>query len=337
MPKYEYKSLKDIDKKVSHVMEKLKLEASNSVEDAIKGRQNFYLAVTDYRGKKIFFKARIADHRVLKQWNKNFKNERRFLQTIKKTGFESTIVKRLPTYVKSQLTDCEWLMTEFIEGSNIGVSCMYYDNPTKHSMDEVIRLLLDIQDFPIFEFAEKHPWAQKLLRCDHEWYHNSFHRLIHRKGRTIRQVLPQSMLDQADEIIRASEGLLNDNCNLFVHGDFHPANVIMSGNQAIAVDWEEIHYDNASCDITDLWYKMTDKLPERKYLLKKFANQTLQKEDFAELFRLNLLVRLPEEIYWLRRLILIDYPDKEEIAKLLEVCYSNYESAIKGVKLDQYD
>ncbi len=337
MSKYTYKSLKNIDKKVNHVMEKLGLQSDNSVEEAINGRQNFYLSVTHYKGKKILFKARIADHRVLKQWNKNFKNERRFLKTMEKQHSDSYLIKRLPVYVSSQMTDCEWLMCEYIEGHTIGASCMAYDNPTKQSMDEVVDLLLDIQQFPIHEFAEKHSWAKKLLVCDYQWYHNSFHRLIKRKGRTIRQVLPKKMLDQADDIIQASADIIDRNCNLFVHGDFHPANVMMFEKSAVAVDWEEIHFDNVSCDIADLWFKMTDKLEERRYLLLKFAEKTFQNEDFEELFRLNLLVRLPEEIYWLRRLILLDHPDKERIEKLIEVCYSNYESAIKGVKLSEYE
>jgi len=107
MAKYEYKSLTEIDKKVERVMEKLGIQPYNSVDQAIEGRQNFFVTDTVYRDERVMFKARIADHRVLRQWGKNFRHERRFLRNLQKTELLQSIVNRMPRYIKSQTNSCE--------------------------------------------------------------------------------------------------------------------------------------------------------------------------------------------------------------------------------------
>ena len=339
MPKYEYKALKDIDDKITNVMAKQNIQAYNSVEQAIKGRQNFYVTDTTFKGDRIMFKARIADHRVLRQWGKNFRNERRFLRTLRKADPTNPITKRMPHYINSQMTVCEWLMCEYIDQKTIGSNNISYDKPTKVEMLKIIDLLLDIQHFPIQEFCGQHRWTKNLTWMDFDKYHDIFHKFKRKKIRILKKVFSIDILEEADDIILSSKELLNGSCTLFCHGDFHPANIIIK-DDAIGIDWETLHIDNAAFDITTLWFRMVDHPKERKFLLQTFSQVVRQRDFFPDLFRLNILCRMLEEIsmIWYPLSQKEDLPDwqRELYQSNLERCKDNYLTAVKGGGLDDY-
>ncbi|MDO8512940.1 MAG: phosphotransferase [bacterium] len=339
MPKYEYKPLKDIDKKINKVIEKYNLHSSNSVEGAILGKQNFYLTVSKFQGSKILFKARIADHRVLKQWNKNFKNERRLLRTLEKTDPKNPLVECLPVYIKSQMQGCEWLMCEYINKKTVGSSNIIYDTPQKEEINQIINLLIKIQSFPIEDFCKSHHWTKNLIWMDFDKYHMIFHRFKNKKSRILKEILGEELMEKADEIILDSKDLLDGSCTLFTHGDFHPANIIIN-DHAIAIDWETLHIDNCAWDLTTLWMRMLERPEERKFLLQKFYQKTRQNEFFPELFRLSLLCRILEEIsmiwYPLSQNLSIRSKQREIYQNNLEICRKNYQIALEGGKLTDY-
>jgi thiamine kinase-like enzyme len=339
MAKYEYKILKNIDEKANRVIQKLELQVPNSVEEAITGRQNFYVTNACFKDRRVFFKARIADHRVLRQWGKNFTNERRYLKSIHKFAYESKLAGRMPIYIKSQAKQCEWLMCEFIGKSTLGSSNISYDNPNKEDISEIINLILDIQSFPIVDFAKEHRLFKNLVFMDYERYHEYYHKFVRRKRYSLVKFLGEDSLDSADKIILKSKRLLNKNCTLFSHGDLHPANIILDNGRAVAIDWENLHVDNCAFDLATLWMRMIDHQEERRFFLLEYAKRAPQK-DFPALFRLNLLCRIPEEIAMIWLGIASRATNEEEknsANKILKICYSNYRSAINNVALEKYE
>lgn len=338
MAKYEYKPLKDIDVKIQRVLEKLGIDPQHSVEKAIAGRQNFYIFHQEHGDKHIIFKARIADHRVLQQWGKNFQNERRFLRTLQKNDPHHPIHEHLPVYLNSQSKEVEWIMYQFIDQEPAGSSNINYNKPNKKDILKIVALLQDMQAFPIQEFCQTHPWTKKINKMDFERYHAFFHKMLRRR-KEITNILGKDLIDQADKILIANKRTLDNSCSIFSHGDLHPANIII-GQQAIAIDWEELHIDNVSSDIVDLWFRMINHRRLRRFLLLEFAKVTKQSKIFPQLFQLNLLARLPEEIgMWsdLLKKPIIASPNEKELKKYLDICYSNFVSALKGEALQDYE
>lgn len=338
MPKYDYKTLNNIEEKVINITDKLNLKTYNSVRQAIEGKQNFYVTDTAYKDSRVMFKARIADHRVLRQWGKNFHNERRFLRTLKKFDPENPITGRMPRYINSQMTSCEWLMCEYIDKKTVGSSNISYDSPSEKDLVKIVDLLLDIQKFPIEQFCQSHQWTKNLVWMDFDRYHSIFHKFKRKKARILKQVLGEEILDEADQIILHSRDLLDGSCTAYSHGDFHPANIIINGT-AIAIDWETLHIDNCAWDVATLWLRMVEHSKKKKFLLNQFAAQTLQKDFFPELFRLNILCRMLEEIsmIWYPLSQKEDLPDwqKTLYQKNLEICKKNYHIAVeKGAIVD---
>lgn len=340
MPKYDYKPLKDIEKKVNNVMDKRHIQPYNSIAQAIQGKQNFFVTDTAYRNSRVMFKARIADHRVLRQKGKNFKNERRFLRSLQKVDPENPITTCMPRYLKSQMTSCEWLMCEFIDKKTIGSSNISYDSPTDEEILKIVKLLRNIQIFPIQKFCRTHHWTKSFQWNDFNFYHELFHKVLRTKRPTLQKILTKEEIDLADEIILDNQPLLDGACTLLSHGDFHPANIIINGN-AIAIDWETLHIDNAAWDLATLWMRMVGHQEERRLLLQEFAKKTQQKEYFPDLFRLNILCRMFEEIamIWHPLSHRDDLPDwkLKLYSKNLEISKENFKTAIKGGSLNDYD
>ena len=339
MPKYEYKALKDIDKKIERVLDRHNLNTPNTVAESIKANQKFFFATPVYRGEKVMFKARIADHRVLKKSGKLFSVERRFLRTLKKYDPVNPIVQHLPVYIKSQKSSCEWLMCKFIERQTIGATDQRYDNPTKEEILEILTLLTDIQAFDINGFMETHNWVKEIRVNKAENYLNSFDKCVLKNQKNISHFFIKSDLTKAREIIDENKVLIDDNCNLLVHGDFHPANIFIHDNLAIAIDWESMRIGNSATDVTTLWQRMTSHPDLRKYLLEEYAKQSPQMENFRQLFRIDILVSLLWEIQGLHShmQLLSNKVEKKEIKNRLDLCYNNYMTALNNGKIEQYD
>lgn len=337
-----YKPLKNIEEKVEHLMNELGVQSVYSVREAVARRQNFYITDTVYKDKRIIFKVRIADHRVIKQWGKSFQNERRFLRTLQKNDPYNKIIDTMPVYLESHLNGVEWLICDFVDTKPVGATNISFDaEPTKASLDKIIKLLLDIQQFPIQGFCDKHRWTTKNLRWnDYEKSHDFFKKLLKRCRKPIYSVLTKEMTDQAEEILRDNADLIDGACTLFCHGDFHPGNIIVLDDKAIALDWETLHVDNAAYDIANLWVRMLDHPKERRYLLTEFAKLTQQKEFFQDLFRLNLLIRLADESTIWVKLYNEAEPGtllSEKMKRNVDLCYSNYISALNNDPLEKYE
>lgn len=339
MPKYEYKTLANIDDRINRVISKLDIQVDHPVSDAIIKRQNFYIIKSDYQNQEIIFKARIADHRILKQWYKNFRNERRFLRTLTKDYPHHPIHLRLPKYINSQVYNPEWLLYGYVPGRLASPSCLYYPQPTKPQILKIIHLLLDIQNFPIQEFCQKYSWTKNIIHMDFYRYHEFFHKIIRQRKKDLLTVLTEEMIMRADQILVKHRHLLDKHCTLLAHGDFHPSNIIIN-KVAKAIDWEQLHIDNAAYDVAYLWFRMVNNCSNRRFLITEFMKWTKQKKDISRLFRLNLLARLPDEISTRINIIKQFTPGSfkyRRAQKAIKLYRKNFISALNNEELQNYD
>jgi len=339
MAKYEYKTLKNIDEKVEKVIEKLNMVVSSKVNQAIENKQNFYVTTAFHKETKVIFKARIADHRVLQQWGKNFRNERRFLRALKKDPGLNSIDKFLPEYINSRINGVEWLMYKYIEVDPVGSDHCNFIEPSRRHISEIIQILSGIHKFDIKKFCNNYGWTKNITRMDSQHYLDYFNKIKRLKKKEFKHVIDQSMLEKGHSLLVKKRKLLDRKCNFLTHGDFHPANIFIDQN-AIAIDWENLHINNIAFDITTLWFRMANHKKYRKLLLEEFTKTITQKEDFKQLFRLNILSRLPAETtIWANRLKKAEdnTDEHKKTKKICDLCYSNYMSAINNQDIESYE
>ncbi len=338
MTKYDYKSLKNIDQKLENIITKLNLEDTPPVVDFLISKSKFYFATPVYKNQKVIFKARIADHRVLKKSGKQFQIERRFIHNLQKYYSREPLVSRIPRCLASQHKDFEWMISEFIDGQTIGQNMLSFENPDKQTINEIINLLLDIQSFPMTEFIQKHKWTSAMRRSNYERYERSYYKFTKNYTSILSKFLSAKDLKKAKEILLSHSDLIDDSCTILAHGDFQPTNIFISHDQAVAIDWESLCLGNSAIDIATLWQRMTSDPTLRQYFLQESSKSSVQKDNFPQLFQTNILITLMGEFAIWQSELENDNPDTQKLARQsLELCYNNYMQALNGEKIENYE
>lgn len=161
-----------------------------------------------------------------------------------------------PKFIESGELPPEWMTYKFAEGQLAGTMCGLYGTFAK--------------TFPI-ESAVKSILA-------------------------LQSLTPDTTTKKETKNLYKNEKLINNSKAVLTHGDFHPGNIIVQGDHIAIIDWAYIHLNNYLYDITFLWLTFHNHPQLQERLLAKFKELSPRKENFDQMFKINLQHFVPRII-----------------------------------------
>lgn len=302
MPKYG-PHLPGIEKKVHSKLAELGL-TPNYIFDTETHQERFYTEpCRDKRGGKVIFKMRTEDYLETKEsFCREIQINQLFVDFYKRSRKLS-----VPKFIDGDSRHVpEWMVYEFIPGSEAGdlYNGLFKSNIKNFPLESLIAGMKNMQKMSAFAAGEIKLKAQK---------YEDFELAYKEYSGNLAPFFGPKEIAQGAKILQAHKELLDAKSVVITHGDFHPGNLVITpGGKIAVIDWYYVHLNNMAFDIAFLYLEIADKKFRKKVLEKFIAEMVDDKEEFSQLFRLNILRLAPQKINVLCDALYILKPKKED-------------------------
>jgi len=141
-------------------------------------------------------------------------------------------------------------------------------------------------------FAELHRLSQKLTKKQRGIFHrhqlNDYLKLIN--GQCIKKIFGPK-LKNIYHFFQKYEKIFNQNQTALTHFEPYPVHFIKTKESLKIIDWENIGWGNSAHDIAVIWLRAYEKKNWQKILRKKFPLSTPLKNNWEELFKVEIVVQ----------------------------------------------
>ena len=324
----EYPIIPKVGERIKRQLSKLNLIPEIDPIDFVKKkkrqRHRYYSSCRDSKNREISFYARIHDNEDAKG---KMVREITFLREIKKNK-KLRINKYIPEFIDGEIrNNFEWFTREYAKGMSLGKT---YSLKKKLSVKHVpffINILTEIREVP-FNSAMN---GNKFCLSENGSYEQYLSLLRVCRKLLREKIISNQQCREISHFVYQNKGLINSQKKVVVHGDLHPGNIIMNGEQWI-VDWESVRLDNFTYDIVFLWIHLWDADPKfRQKLVEDFSKKVSSFAVFEKLFRLTVFYILIKEIYFLAKITKTETTKKryQFFRKLLRNILKDFESTLK--------
>lgn len=255
---------KKIISKLANISDKLGLKYEISPTDyfARKHKGAFITPATDKNNKKVIFRISFSDY-----YNRAFARETSIYKEIKKLNLQY-----FPEIVNAGvLGGYNWLCYEYINGEPAGNTYQF-----KNTVDfnSVLDFMVEIEKL-----------GQKLDR-------NLFRKFIKDDWlKLINEITNKSKDLASSEWVRISKIIdsIPEKFDLaFVHGDFHPQNILITSSGVKVIDWEASHFNLKPYDYSYIWIRCyNDQIREK--IISILDNSGTDVKTINFVFAVNLL------------------------------------------------
>lgn len=291
---------------ISQLLNKNKLTPDADLEKAFSSSsKSLVISCHDKEGRALVIKILLSGDTA---WRRKFFNELRFHKTL--AGGAPSFI---PEVVEIQPEDpLPFLLFEKIDGNPLSPNRIP-SRARPELTSKIANLLEQIQNIPLEDFDLPHYRGDFLIQKVLKYQENP--------------PVPRPIFKEVLSRLKESREELNDACEVLVHGDFMFQNIIESGNQLIAIDWEFVEIGNRAWDAATLWLT-TFKLGDWR---KKFFKEV---KSFKNLFVLNLLrlylreIRMWEKVTKKYEAVLV----RKTCEKELHLALKGFDALLEGVK-----
>jgi hypothetical protein len=304
MPKYG-PHLPHIQTHVHDKLRELKLTPSY-VFDSAKHQERFYTApCRTPDNKKVVFKMRTEDFQETQEY---FRREIRINELFTRFYKESRVLT-VPLYLDGDAKHVpEWMAYEFIVGNEAGDFYNGFEqrSASRLSVPDLVAGMRNMHAMSAFAKGE--------IALEREGYAEHVRSYMQYAPR-LRPFFTAEEIEAGRRLLEEGQALLDAQCELIVHGDFHPGNIILKEDGGVAfIDWYDVHLNNCAYDLAYLLLEIPD--PSlRAELIECFEEGEKDKDNFRRLLRLDILRLAPRKIGVLGDALFKNEPTKEDYRK----------------------
>jgi len=249
----------------------------------------FIMPVIDTNNDKFIFKARLEDHAETK---KIFDREIQFPQYIKKLNIPSLNV---PDIKKVEYSPIEWYIYPYIETYASGdISGLWDKYPENFPVQEVISAIIALQKNTETIMSTEN--FIDIPKNDGENFADIFDKFSH----SVKDLIDDDKISIAQDVLSHGQDILDNFATVLAHGDLHPGNIIIDERTSpfpiTLIDWAGVQINNPVYDIACLWATLSQTPEAQNKLVQIFRETASNDIDFDKLFRLNLIVIIPQII-----------------------------------------
>lgn len=302
-PKMQCEPLKKLEK-VSQLLSRNRLTPDTNLEEALSSSlKSLVIPCHDKENRSLVIKILLSEDPA---WRQKFFNEIQFYKTLGRRAPLS-----IPKVVKICSEDpLPFLLFEKIDGSPLSPTRIPSSAKSEWA-PKLADLLEKIQNISPNNLNLPHYDGDFLIQKVQSY----------QKDPPVTKAFFEEVLSRLKE----SKEKLNSAAQFMVHGDFIFQNIIESGDQLIAIDWEFVGIGNRAYDAANLWLT-TFKLGNwRKTFVRKVLQRTDEPDDFKNLLVLNLFRLYLREIKMWR-----EVPERNEAALVQKTCEKELRLALKG-------
>lgn len=216
---------------------------------------------------------------------KDFGTEQKFYQST------SGLFEFIPKYIShGKHGELRWLTYKYAEGTVLGASHL---TETGTVLNRIAGLTPAIRQLSTHQIAK----GLELRRHDAKFYRDQLHAILKVQGDHISKYLSTEVIDFIKRLNEKNSHLLDTYCKYLTHGDLHPANIIINGDDTTLIDWENVHWDNHAYDLVSIWLRLWN-FTQRDLLIHE-SRGDLASEESKDIFHYVVLHKILDEIsFW---------------------------------------
>ncbi len=167
--------------------------------------------------------------------------------------------------------DAKWLIYKFIVGNPLGNT--YFFDP-KTNFFNIIAFLESMQ-----KLGNMLP--KRIFRHSSKESYQKFIEIIVKKD--------QNLADKLENKIKKIANAIGDwQYDQFVHGDFHPQNILLTNDKIKVIDWEFAHYNLEPFDYSFVWIRCYDQRIRRE-IMSIIQGKKVDENQINFVFAINIL------------------------------------------------
>jgi len=216
---------------------------------------------------------------------KDFGTEQKFYQST------SGLFEFIPKYIShGKHGELRWLTYKYAEGSVLGASHLTETGTVLHRLAGLTPAIRELSTHHVAKGME-------LRRHDAKFYHAQLHAILKVQGDPIGKHLSTEITDSIKRLNKKISHQMDAYCRYLTHGDLHPANIIIDGDDTTLIDWENVHWDNHAYDLVSIWLRLWN-FPQRDLLIHESRHDLASKES-RQIFHYVVLHKILDEIaFW---------------------------------------
>lgn len=290
--------LKNLKKNLSLLLKSFNSRVEN-LEKFIEEKKRFYyqsldndnnfLKVKIKEGKKVLKELK-TEYKINQIFEKKFKNKEKFFPKLIAFG---------------KYRNLNWILREKVKGilggemeKDFRIKKNFLKKIKPEKLAKIIFLYQNIKPkIPLYFHGG---WWFKKDFCYHR--KNFLEKFLRSKQN--KNLISQKEIDLAQEIIETNKKILDLSANFLCHGDLYPNNLIINEKgDLIILDWSMATFNNFAFDVAFLYLMAQADFSWQKKFLKSYLQLIKEKEEFKELFRINLIslaTRFSAQCYYLK-------------------------------------